>query len=482
MSGAGSALPSGLDPTRSAITVLSRGQAAAALLALAATTACAILWPRPTLYALLVAVSVGFTVSIAFKFTTSYVGSTFERAANLTELRLTEDRARDLPVYTVLVPVYREANIIGELVANLDRLDYPKDRLEVLVLMEADDQETPAALAAADPPPYMRAIILPDAQPKTKPKACNTGLDQARGAFLVIYDAEDRPDPDQLKRSLAVFDHLGDDVVCLQAALNYWNAHDNALTRMFTLEYSYWFDYMLPGLYHLDLPIPLGGTSNHFRTRALRDLGGWDPYNVTEDADLGIRASMAGQRIGIISSTTFEEANRSYPNFIRQRSRWIKGYLQTFLVHTRHPVRTLRATGVKAALGFALLIGGTPLTFLAMPPLYLLLLCTILGGRVPWLPDFPPWLDTVGYTNLILGNAISVYLAMVGAFRRRNYRLVLWALLNPLYWLLHSAAAYKAVWQLLTRPHYWEKTRHGLSDAPAAAPDDLLGAPGRPLA
>jgi cellulose synthase/poly-beta-1,6-N-acetylglucosamine synthase-like glycosyltransferase len=350
------------------------------------------------------------------------------------------------------------------------------------VLLEADDEETPAALAAADPPGYFRAIVLPDSQPKTKPKACNVGLTTARGEFLVIYDAEDRPDPDQLKKAVYAFRRSGRRVVCLQAALNYWNTRDNALTRMFTLEYSFWFDYMLPGLYALRMPIPLGGTSNHFRTQALRDLGGWDPYNVTEDADLGIRASMSGYEVGIIDSTTFEEANRSYPNFIRQRSRWIKGYLQTVLVHSRRPVRLLREAGPKALLGFGLLIGGTPLTFLAMPPLILVTVAYALGQPLGWFPELPPWVMVVGITNLVLGNGVSVYIAMAGAFKRRNYGLVPWALLNPVYWLLHSVASYKALWQLITRPHYWEKTRHGLSDAGADAAEDRLGPDGPAVA
>jgi cellulose synthase/poly-beta-1,6-N-acetylglucosamine synthase-like glycosyltransferase len=297
------------------------------------------------------------------------------------------------------------------------------------------------------------------------------GLTFARGELLVIYDAEDKPDPDQLKKAVVAFDRSGDDLICLQAALNYWNDSENWLTRMFTLEYSFWFDYMLPGLDALRLPIPLGGTSNHFRTDALRALGGWDPFNVTEDADLGIRASAVGYRVGVLNSTTMEEANRSAPNWIRQRSRWIKGYLQTMLVHSRRPTQLLRSTGVVPAMAFALLIGGTPLIFLANAPLLVIFVGSF-AVDASWLGRlFPGWVLAVCLFNLLLGNAAMVYVSMMGAFRRHRYRLVIWAMLNPVYWLLHAVAAYKALWQLVTRPHYWEKTLHGLStlDGPRSA-------------
>ncbi|WP_112134168.1 glycosyltransferase [Glycomyces dulcitolivorans] len=258
-------LPAGLDPSLSARRVLSRGQAVGAVVALALLVFCVAVWPHGSLYVGVVAVSVGYAVGIFFKFAVCYTGSRFERTGRITAAQLATMSDADLPVYTVLVPVYREANVIADLVGNLDALDYPKERLQVLVLLEADDEETPAALAAADPPGYFRAIVLPDSQPKTKPKACNVGLTAARGEFLVIYDAEDRPDPDQLKKAVYAFRRSGRRVVCLQAALNYWNTRDNALTRMFTLEYSFWFDYMLPGLYALRMPIPLGGTSNGVR-------------------------------------------------------------------------------------------------------------------------------------------------------------------------------------------------------------------------
>jgi cellulose synthase/poly-beta-1,6-N-acetylglucosamine synthase-like glycosyltransferase len=416
-------------------------------------------------------VGLGFLVSVFFKFAICMFGSRYEYAESVTHDEVAALRDDELPLYTILVPAYREANVVGALIANLSKLDYPPEKVEILLLLEADDDETRQAAMAARPPDNVTIVTVPPGQPQTKPKACNVGLFLARGEFLVIYDAEDRPETEQLKAALVAFRRADEKQVCVQAALNYFNAEENALTRMFTLEYSFWFDYMLPGLEALELPIPLGGTSNHFRTEALRRLGGWDPFNVTEDADLGIRSAALGETVGVISSTTFEEANSEYPSFVRQRSRWIKGYLQTTLVHLRSPIELVRRTGWTKALGFALLVGGTPLSFLCVPPLYLLFAITMIIGPKQIAPYFPGWVLWVSIACLIVGNAMMIYVSMMGVFKRKRYGLVLWALLNPLYWLLHSLAAYKALWQLIVKPHYWEKTEHGLTSDVAGSSD-----------
>ncbi|MEU6380799.1 glycosyltransferase [Streptomyces sp. NPDC046909] len=461
------------DPDKSAHTVFTGPQkTAAALLSTALLLAFLLDW-RTALSWTFAVVNVVFLLSVGFKFVVCMRGARKERYEVVTDAEVAALDDTGLPGYTVLVPVYREANIVGDLLGNLGRLDWPRDRLEVLVLLEEDDTETVAAARAANPPEWMKLLVVPEAQPKTKPKACNVGLLCARGDYLVIYDAEDRPDPDQLKKAHLAFAKADDETVCVQAALNYWNSGDNALTRMFTLEYSFWFDYMLPGLDDLRLPIPLGGTSNHFRTEALRRLGGWDPFNVTEDADLGVRAAAEGWRVTVVNSTTYEEANNAYGNWIRQRSRWIKGYLQTLLVHLRSPVRLLRTIGARQAASFVLLIGGTPAGFLLQPLLLLVFVASFFVPSDTLGQVMPSWLLVISLTCLVTGNAAMIYVGMMGAFRRKRYGLVLWALLNPAYWLLHAVAAYKALWQLLVKPHYWEKTVHGLSTA--AHHDDPAG-------
>ncbi|MFC1402545.1 MULTISPECIES: glycosyltransferase [Streptacidiphilus] len=432
---------------------------------------------RSALATVFAVVNVAFLFSVGFKFLVCMRGAEREREEPISAADLDALDEGSLPGFTVLVPVYREAGIVGQLLLNLGELDWPRAKLEVLVLLEEDDSETVAAARAAQPPAWMKLVVVPQCEPRTKPKACNVGLFFARGDYLVIYDAEDQPDPDQLKKAHLAFTRADGDTVCVQAALNYWNAEENALTRMFTLEYSFWFDYMLPGLDDLRLPIPLGGTSNHFRTDALRRLGGWDPFNVTEDADLGVRAAAEGWRVSVVGSTTYEEANRAYGNWIRQRSRWVKGYLQTLLVHLRAPVRLTRTIGLGQTLAFVLLIGGTPAGFLAAPPLLLLFVCSLLVPTNRLIEVLPAWLLAVSMIDLVIGNTAMIYVGMMGAFRRRRYRLVPWALLTPLYWLLHCAAAYKALWQLITRPHYWEKTTHGLSTVshPGQGPDLVPG-------
>ncbi len=254
-----------------------------------------------------------------------------------------------LPVYTILVPMYKEPEVAQKIAETVTQLDYPVEKLDVKLLLEQDDPQTRSKIEAVmgSLPPCVEVIVCPNpntaaGEPRTKPRACNWGLERARGEYLVIYDAEDHPDGDQLKKAVATFRKLAeqgqDHVVCLQAKLNYFNARQNSLTQFFTLEYSGWFDLFLPGLHAFRIPIPLGGTSNHFKTGVLRSLGGWDPFNVTEDCDLGIRLARRGYVTEVLDSTTWEEANSRVGNWIRQRSRWIKGYFQTHLVHARDAI------------------------------------------------------------------------------------------------------------------------------------------------
>ncbi|WP_229085081.1 glycosyltransferase [Curtobacterium sp. GD1] len=451
------------NPAMSARTVLSRGQQVGGAAALLVFVLCLVLAPGTTAAIATAVLSLGFLAGIVFKFWVSMVGARFDLVEQVSTADIEALDESTLPTYTVLVPVFREANIVHDLVRNLEVLDWPKDRLEVLVLVEAEDHETRQAVLDASPPPWMRVVIVPPGSPQTKPRACNVGLAIARGEYVVIYDAEDRPDPDQLKKVFVSFGRAGADTVCVQAALSYFNADENALTRMFTLEYSYWFDYMLAGLDARNLPIPLGGTSNHFRTELLRELGGWDPYNVTEDADLGIRASAVGYRVSVVNSTTMEEANTSIPNFVRQRSRWIKGYMQTALVHARRPRALVREIGLRRAAAFTLLIAGTPLTFLGMLPGIVVTIATFVLPSSWTAPVFPTPVLWLCVLDFLLGNATMIYLTMMGPYKRARFDLMGWALLNPFYWVLHSIAAYKGLWQLITRPHYWEKTEHGLT-------------------
>jgi cellulose synthase/poly-beta-1,6-N-acetylglucosamine synthase-like glycosyltransferase len=380
--------------------------------------------------------------------------------------------SRDWPVYTVLCPMYRETAVLGQLVDAMNALDYPSESLEVLLLLEADDVETIAFARSMALPATFQVVVVPDTLPKTKPKACNHGLTIARGEFVVIFDAEDVPEADQLKKAATAFGRMSTRVACLQAPLNFYNPRQNVLTRLFTAEYSLWFDLMLRGLQQLGGPIPLGGTSNHFRTRVLRGLGGWDPYNVTEDADLGIRLYRQGFRTGMLNSTTYEEANPRVRNWIRQRSRWIKGYLQTFLVHTRGGW-DLRRTRDPHFLTFLLIIGGKVLVNFINPLMWALTIGyfafrPVLGTAIESV--YPAWVFYPAVLTLVAGNLLFVYTFLLGSARRGNHDLIKYGLLAPFYWLLMSVAAVKALAQLIAKPHYWEKTVHGLHLSTEAAP------------
>ncbi|SIT73167.1 glycosyltransferase [Microbacterium sp. RU33B] len=451
------------DPGLSARYVLSRGQKIGGVIALLAVIGFAVVWPLQTLIVVIAIASAVFLASTLFKFTVALHGSRYDLVKHVSPADIAAVRDEDLPIYTVLVPVFREARIVGRLVENLGRLDYPADKLEIIILVEEEDDETRDAIAVSEPPENFIVVTVPKGAPQTKPRACNVGLAVARGEYLVIYDAEDAPEPDQLKKTVIAFDRSSESTVVMQAALNYFNARENVLTRMFALEYSYWFDYMLAGLDVRDLPIPLGGTSNHFRTAALRELGGWDPYNVTEDADLGIRSSALGYRVGVVDSTTMEEATSRMGIFVGQRSRWIKGYMQTALVHARNPGRLIKKIGLRRFASFALLIAGTPLTFLGVIPFTALLVASLVFPWADMSAIFPPFVLWLCLLNFLIGNGLMVYLNMMGPYKRGKFWLVGWALLNPVYWILHSLASYKALWQLITKPHYWEKTEHGMS-------------------
>ncbi len=311
------------------------------------------------------------------------------------DVKITDDEVAalddtELPVHTVLVPMYKEPDVLPILASALRKIDYPLSKLDIKLVLEQDDTETIEAAKALRLEEIFEIIQVPTSMPKTKPKACNYALNFSRGELLTIFDAEDVPEPDQLKKVVATFAKSGSNTACVQARLNYYNAEENWLTRMFTLEYSLWFDFYLPALEFLRIPIPLGGTSNHFRMSVLKKVYGWDPFNVTEDADLGTRLTQLGYRVAVVNSTMYEEANNSIPNWIRQRSRWIKGYMQTYLVHMRKPVELFRSLGLVGFVGFQFFIGGTFLTALITPFLYASYVLTLLTHTQFAAEIFPP--------------------------------------------------------------------------------------------
>jgi cellulose synthase/poly-beta-1,6-N-acetylglucosamine synthase-like glycosyltransferase len=450
-------------PEHSAKYTVTRPQKVTILVCLGLVLLALVLAPMPSAIVLMSAVTVLYTLTFLFKFILTVVGSSRNADMVISDETVASLPDRDLPVYSVLVPMYREAAVLPLLAKALRGLDYPASKLEIKLVLEEDDQETIDAAKALDLPGNFEIIRVPPSQPKTKPKACNYALQFCRGEFLTIYDAEDQPEPDQLKKAVLAFRTAEPNLACVQARLNYFNRGENWLTKMFTLEYSQWFDFMLPGLNHLRVPIPLGGTSNHFRLSALRRVNGWDPYNVTEDADLGIRLAQEGYTVGVINSTTYEEANGVLPSWIKQRSRWIKGYMQTWLVHMRHPVHLFRSIGPMGFFSFHFFIGAPAFTVLLNPILWTITALMFVLHLQPFGFLFPEPFGTMALFNLVVGNLFLVYFGVVAALKRRYFDLVAVGVTLPFYWVLHSVAAYKALKQLITDPHYWEKTEHGTS-------------------
>jgi len=371
--------------------------------------------------------------------------------------------AENLPIYTVMVALYREAGLAGQLVSTLSRLHWPRSRLDIKIVCEADDRETIEALKATQPGSQFEIVEVPALAPRTKPKALSYALAGARGDYLAIYDAEDRPHPDQLLEAYGKFCASPDNVACLQAPLIISNARQSWVSALFSLEYSALFRRMLPMLARLRMPMPLGGTSNHFRTDVLRACGGWDPFNVTEDADLGMRLYRLGYRSDVISRPTLEDAPTSVSVWTAQRTRWFKGWLQTWLVMMRQPGSVRREMGTRAFAMFHLLIGGMLLSSLTH---WFVLVCLAMGMAAfltapgEGLPLWETFLLIVDGAN-ILGSYATFLALGLTAMTQHEKNLVgrRWAAI-PIYWMMTSWASWRAVLELKSKPFFWAKTPH----------------------
>jgi cellulose synthase/poly-beta-1,6-N-acetylglucosamine synthase-like glycosyltransferase len=416
-----------------------------------------------------VKILIGFLSTIYFIDVLFNLYVIFKSLYNPPELKINDDEIRSLenaglPVYSILCPLYKEASVLDQFLDNINNIDWPKNKLDVLLLLEEDDLSTQEAINQKNLPKYVRKIVVPNSLPKTKPKACNYGLQLAKGKYLVIYDAEDKPDPLQLKKAYLAFQKVTPDTYCLQAKLNYYNSSQNLLTRLFTAEYSLWFDVVLPGLQSINTSIPLGGTSNHFRTQDLIKLHGWDPFNVTEDCDLGVRLFKAGYKTAIIDSTTLEEANSEINNWIRQRSRWIKGYFQTYFVHMRDPVNLFKEFKLHA-LVFQLVVGLRTTFILINPFLWLTTISYFVfykyvGQTIESL--YPPPIYYMAVFALVFGNFMYLYNYMIGCAKKEQWSLMKFIYLVPFYWFMMIFGAILAFYQLIFKPYFWEKTKHGL--------------------
>jgi len=456
------------DPVRSAAVAVLGWQRAVMWTALAATVACLVFWTMPTLVVLMGLCTLSYVLTMLDRILIFRTGLA-SRAIEISDEDARAIPDADLPQYTVLVPAYNEPEVVAELIGAMAALEYPRAKLQVLLLLEADDQVTIDAAQRCAESDEITILLVPPAEPRTKPKACNYGLQFATGEIVTIYDAEDLPESLQLRRVVAAFGRLPDDTACVQAKLAFHNGSQNILTGWFTADYGLWFGYLLPGLMRSGSPIPLGGTSNHLLHSVLDTIGAWDPHNVTEDADLGLRIAASGYHTAVVDSTTLEEANSDPVNWVRQRSRWYKGYLQTWLVQMRKPVELLRTLGFRNFLRFNLVLAGTPVIAVLNLLFWLITVLWFLGQPTQIEAVFPWYIYFPALAALILGNAATVYMSLIAIWEDDRPDLLWPALTVPTYWVMMSVAAAKGTYQLIRNPSYWEKTFHGLTDATKAS-------------
>jgi glycosyltransferase XagB len=376
-----------------------------------------------------------------------------------------KQKDENLPSYSVLVPVFRETNVLKQLITALLKLNYPTQKLDIKIIVEEKDTNMRVALLDMDLPAQFEIIVVPEGKPQTKPRALNYALQFARGELLTIYDAEDIPDRNQLRLAAAQFAASSNKLACIQAELTFYNPNENWLTRQFTIEYAMLFKLALPSLAKEQLPLLLGGTSNHFRTHILRNIGAWDPFNVTEDADLGMRLARFGYRTSTLESTTYEEANIAFGNWLHQRSRWLKGFLQTWLVHMRHPRLTLARTGYVGFWIFQTNTIGIFISALFMPLFLGLTIYHIVteGFCISISTATHQFICVLNLSVFILGYSISI---AVGWRAMREKKIKGWwfeLITMPIYWLMMTLAAWKALKEFIVSPFHWNKTEHGLS-------------------
>jgi cellulose synthase/poly-beta-1,6-N-acetylglucosamine synthase-like glycosyltransferase len=380
------------------------------------------------------------------------------------------------PVYSVLIACYREAHMARQIFESLSRLDWPRAKLQILLVCEADDIETIHAFQSLRLPDNFEIIAVPKLGPRTKPKALQYALSCARGKYVALYDAEDIPDPGQLREAWQKFKTVPGEVVCLQAPLDIDNADHGWLQQMFAFEYAALFRGLLPFLAANRMLIPLGGTSNHFKREALELVGGWDPFNVTEDADLGARLARHGLRSEVLSRPTIEDAPASLSIWLGQRSRWFKGWIQTWVAHNRRPWQFYRALGFRSFMVAQILFAGLILSSLFYPIMLATIVAVVafallIGGGLADITQPQFYLDCL---SIAVG-----YLAFFGLGAKASHGLGLRRLASiafgiPLYWFLHSIAAWRALFEYFHDPSYWNKTPHKIrrkASPPASATD-----------
>jgi glycosyltransferase XagB len=394
-----------------------------------------------TLYLIL---NIIYLLSQIFKFLLVIIGAVVHKNKYFIE-------PLNLPTYSILVPLYKEDLVVKKLIKSLIAIDYPTHLLEIKLLIEEDDRKTLNTIESPLLPQHFEIILVPILGPRTKPKACNYGLKFAKGKYIVVFDAEDQPDPKQLKQVVAQYANSSPEIICIQAKLNYYNRLENQLTKLFSLEYSLLYDYILIGLEKLGMPIPLGGTSNHFITKKLKEIGGWDAFNVTEDADLGIRLYNQGYRCSLINSTTLEESPIHINDWIKQRSRWIKGHILTSLLHSK---KLYNPHQIQQILGIYFHLYLPNMTYILLP-IYLAI--------QPFITEKPIF-TSLFHLNILLAIILPIICSILVIKRKKWSKMKLTIILSPFYYFLFPIASIKSCIEIITKPFHWTKTHHIIAE------------------
>ncbi|MEP1990075.1 MAG: glycosyltransferase [Ascidiaceihabitans sp.] len=401
----------------------------------------------------------------------AFLAQIVQSVAHSPEVSTLDQNQFRLPRVSIMVPLLREKEIAGALVKRLSRLTYPKSLLNVVLVLEAKDTITRHTLANTELPPWISVIEVPEAAgPTTKPRALNYALDFCHGSIIGVWDAEDAPEPDQIEKVVMRFNQAPENTACLQGVLDYYNPRTNWISRCFTIEYATWWRLVMPGMARLGLVIPLGGTTLFFKRDILEKLGGWDAHNVTEDADLGVRLARHGYVTELLPTVTHEEANcRAWP-WVRQRSRWLKGFLITYCVHMRAPVQLMKDLGFVRFMGLQAIFLASFSQF-ALAPLLWSFWLVPLGLAHPAKDMFGADLLVAMMFLFIGAELLSLAMGLVAVSGRPHRHLMAWVPTMPVYFILGALASYKALYEMITDPFYWDKTEHGVAhrtDTPSA--------------
>jgi cellulose synthase/poly-beta-1,6-N-acetylglucosamine synthase-like glycosyltransferase len=405
-------------------------------------------------------INIFYTINLSFKMLIFTIGYIYQ-IKNINCKFKDNINDQDLPIYTILIPLYKETTILKNLIKSIKAIDYPKSKLDIKIILEEDDLETQKFLKLFKLEYYFDIVIVPYHKLKTKAKALNYALTYAKGDYVTVYDAEDTPDPKQLKKAYYKFKNSSENLVCVQARLRFYNRDYNLLTKMFSIEYIVWFEYMLKGLELIKFPIPLGGTSNHFIKNKLIEVGGWDPYNVTEDADLGLRFAAYGYKTCLLNSVTEEEAPIYFVPWLKQRSRWIKGYFQTYIVHMRSSLSFKHKQKFRDILCVQFFIGANSLNYILNP--FIIILSILINYEILGKINFPNYLKILFNINLAMIFVMPFLLSLLTIIHQKWSIIKMFGCLfsYPFYSQLHIIASIRAIYQFFVNPFYWDKTDHG---------------------